>query len=316
MASNVAELAVKGIRKNYDIVGDIYPVMGKSLFHVMTSDAGYEQVQSYVGYGMPQPRGPGGPITESSLAADFGMVFLHSNYALKDIIPQEFIDDDPYALLTRWASGKASSMAESYSTNDELLAANFLTNSGFGSVPAGGMQGTADGQAIFSTSHPVSRQQPSVTVANRPSTATNLSFAAVDAARANLEQQKKANNQTIIKNKITKLVFNPNYEKIALQVLKSDWVPGTADRDMNTLQMKNITPFSWPYWRASGATSSTAYNGWFVQGEEHFLTWFMRQEVDFKQQYILGINSAMFASFQRQSVGAPNFRGLYGDLGS
>ncbi len=314
MASSVPELLVRDIKKNYDVVGDIYPVMGKDLFNVADSDGAYELVQSYVGYGMPQPRGPGGPITESSLMADFGMVFLHSNYAMKDVIPNEFIRDDPFGMLTRWASGKASSMAESYMTNDETLAANFLTNSGFAtSLPPAG---TADGQAIFSLTHPISRVQPAVSAANMPSVAVNLSMAALQAGRANLEQQRKANNETIIKNRPRRLVFNPNYEEIALQCLRSNWVPGTADRDMNTLQMRNIEPFSWPYWQASGATSATAYNGWFMQGETHFLTWFVREAVNFDQQQILGINSIMFASFQRQSLGAPNWRGLYGSLGS
>lgn len=311
--SDYAPLLVKGIRKIYDIVGNTYEPMGKKLFHVEQSNARYEQIQRFGGYGLPQVRGEGTPVADGAIFSDFGKTYYHSNYGLKDVLPQEAIDDDIYGMLTRWCTTAGGAMAESYATNDEILAANFLTNIGFGTAP---VSGSPDGQPIFSTAHPISRVQSAVTVSNRPSTATEISMAGLQAARANLEQQKKANNLTKIRNRIVRLVFNPNKEEIALQLLKSDWVPDNADRNMNTLQIKNIEPFSWPYWEASGATDSTAFNGWFVQGEDHFLTWFVRQATTFKSQNIVAINSVLFASFQRQSLGHDDWRGLYGDLGN
>ena len=311
--SDYAALLVKGIRKNYDVVGQTYPVMGKDLFHVEQSAARYEQVQTYGGYGLPQVRGEGGPVADGFLFTNFGKTYYHTNYGLKDVLPQEAIDDDIYGLLTRWASGRASSMAESYATNDEIIAANFLSNIGFGTAP---VAGSPDGQPIFSVSHPQSKVNPAILLSNTPSAPTNLSMTALQAARANLEQQKKANGITKIKNKIVRLVFNPNLEEIALQLLKSDWVPNTANRNMNTLQMKNIEPFSWPYWEVSGAADPNAFNGWMVQGEEHYLDWFVRQAVTFDQQKIVAINSVLFASFQRQSLGHSDWRGLYASAGT
>lgn len=312
--TNVPALLTKGIRKNYDILGDTYDVMGKKLFHVYDSNAGYEQVQGYVGYGLPQIRGIGQPIAESAIQQDFGKVYLHSNFGLLDVLPMELIDDDIYGLLTRWATSRAGSQAESYATNDEMLAANYLTNVGFASsVP---VQGSPDGQPIFSLNHPVSAVDPTNLQSNTTSAVANMSMAALQAARANLEQQKKANGLTKIKNRIARVVFNPNIEEIVLQLLRSDWVPNTADRNMNTLQMRNIEPFSWPYWEASGAASSTAFNSWFVQGEEHYLEWYLRQAVRFKEQEVVRINSVIYASTQRQSLGHSNWRGLFGSAGS
>lgn len=312
MASTPVELLVKGIRKQYSVVGDTYDVMGKKLFHVDDSNARYEQVQTYIPMGLPQRRGEGSPMADGFIAANFGKTYFHDNFGLKVVLPNEYIKDDLYGLMTRWVSGQASSMAEAYATNDEILPADFLMNIGFGTAP---VVGSPDGQPIFSLSHPVSRLNTGTLLANRPDVVTSLSMTALQAARANLEQQRKANYSTKIKNRIARLVFNPNLEEIAVQLVKGDWVPNNLYRNMNTLQMKDIELFSWPYWEVSGSLNSEAFNGWMVQGEKHYLQWFVRQAVDFDSQGIVAINSTLFASTQRQSLGHDDWRGVFGDTG-
>lgn len=301
----------KGIRKNYDIVGNTYHPIGKSLFHVENSTALYEQVQHYIGYQtLPQVRDFGGQITEASLGKSFSKQYIQVHRGLKDIIPKEVIMNDQYGMITRWCAARGGAMAEIYNTNDELLAAAFFQAGFATTTPA---PGSFDGQPLFSLSHPLNPGSTQVQ-ANRPATNLPLGFAALDGARAGLEQQLKANGLTIIENNIDRLVYNPNQERMAMHLAKSDWIPDTADRDLNTLKGR-YKLVSWPYWRSSGSTNPNTYNSWFVLGETNYLDWFVREAVTFESEAILSIRSVMFASFQSQILGASNFIGVWGSPG-
>lgn len=311
-STDYAGLLVKGIRKNYDIMGQIYPLQGKELFHVKDSSNRYEQEQNWIPYGLPGSRLDGEPVLQGAFAMDFNRMYVHTNFGLGDVIPQEAIDDDVYGMMVKWAAGRGSSMAEAYVTLQEIQAANYFANVGFASGT--GVLGSPDGVAIFSTSHPTSAYNANP-LSNTPATATDLSMAGLQAARANLEQQPKANGVTIQRNNIVKLVVNPNIKEIALQLQKGEWTPGTTDRNMNTIQ-NTFEVFSWPYWRKSGAASATAFNSWFVQGEEHQMVWYDREAVSFDQQKLVNIRSILFASFMRFTLGHSGWRGMYGSVAS
>jgi hypothetical protein len=301
---------VAGLQEAYDFLGRTNPTVGKTLFDAKPTTYGYQQVQHFNPYGtLPQQRDFGGDIAEASIEQGFGKNYLISMYGLKDVIAQEIIRRDNYGMLTRWCTTRGGALAEIYATHDELLAANYFAAQFSLTTPA---PGSPDGVGLFSTSHPLSPQQPNNLQSNRPSTPLPFGMPGLQAARANIEQQLKANGLTRWDNDIDKVVFNPNIEEIVLQCLHSDWVPGTSDRDMNTMKNRNITPVSWKYWTASGATNPFAYNSWFALGKFNFLKWWTLTPVSFDSQKILGINSIMFASFQEQTLGHDAFWGTYG----
>lgn len=308
--SDFGPLLVAGISKIYDIVGGTYEPIGPRLFASRTSSKSYEQVQGMIGYGLPQPRNWGTPIASGALSTDFGKQYLHTYYGLSDVLPKEAIANDVYGLLTRWCSGQASSMAESFDTLQEWVAYGTLGILGFGAAP---VAGAWDAQPLCSTVHPISAINPTFTWGNRPAVEMNLSNAALQWARWNLETQRKANNLTFKKNKISKLVFNPSQLEIALQLTEGKYLPHSGDWDLNTIPRLGINLVSWPYWVRSGATGT--FNGWLAIGEENTLEWYEREPVRFDQQFILAVNSILFAAFCAFTCGWSDPRGVAGSVG-
>ena len=299
-----------GIRENFDLVGQTYPVMGKDLFDVKELAALYDQIVNYTGYRtLPQVRTFGGEIAEASIGRGFDKTFVQVHRGLKDILPDEIIMNDQYGMITRWCTSKGGLMAEIYATNDELLAAGFFAAGFATATPA---PDSFDGQPLFSLSHPLSPGATQVQ-ANMPQTTLPLGMAGMQAARANLEQQLKANGLTRYKNEIRKLVVNPNIKEIALQLAHGEWSPETANRAMNTIQ-GTFDVVSWPYWTTSGAANPNAYNSWFVLAEMNYLQWYIRESVTFESFRIPSVRSTAFASYQSQIMGAANFIGTYGSL--
>lgn len=308
---DIVALLNKGLTKAYDFMGQTHVPVGRKFFEYIPTSSGYDIYQHFNPYGtLPQPRGFGQGIAEASLTQGFGKTYVQVMLGLKDVVANELIKRDEYGMLTRWCTARGGALAEIYQTNDEISAAHVF-KAGFATVtPA---PGSPDGQPLFSLNHPISPQNNTVW-ANMPSTTMPFGMPALQAARANLETQQKANGLTKWNNKPKRIGYHPNIEEIVLQCLHSEWVPGTADLNMNTMKGRDIEPVSWAYWEVSGATNPTAFNSWFVQGEIHYCKWIVLTPVEFKSQEILGINSTMFASFQEQVLGFDSPWGMYGSL--
>lgn len=309
--SNLPYLMNKGLTIAHDMVGQTHEPVGRKLFHYQKTASSYDMVQHTTGHAtLPQPRGFGDGIVEASMTPGFAKTYIQVNYGLKDIIANELIERDEYGMLVKWVNSRGGDLAELYATNDELSAVSVFKAGFSTTTPA---PGSPDGQPLFSASHPTSPTN-SVTWSNMPPVTMPFGMAALQAARAALETQAKANGITKWDNKIDKVVFHPNIEEIVLQCLYGDWNPGSADLAMNTMKNRGIQPISWPYWEVSGSSNATAYNSWFVQGKTHYCRWFVLQPVKFKQQEILGINSTMFASFLTQVLGFDAAWGMFGSL--
>jgi hypothetical protein len=306
---DVNPLLMRGLSEAVDFLGQTYPRIGEKFYHQPSTNAGYDQVQHFNPYGtLPQPRGFGQGIQEASLSTGFAKTYYQVMYGLKDVIADELIRRDLYGMLTRWCTTRGGALAEIYATNDEISAVHVF-KAGFASTtPAGG---SPDGQPLFSANHPIAPGSNQVW-SNVPPTNMPFSMPALQFARANLETQLKANGLTVWLNSIARVAFHPNIEEIVLQCLHSDWVPGTADLNMNTMKGRGIEPISWPYWQVSGATNPTAYNSWFVQGKVHHCKWYTLTPVRFDSQKILGINSTMFASFKEMVLGYDAAWGMAG----
>ena len=267
-------------------------------------------VQHFVPYGtLPQKRNFGSGIAEAAIQTGFSKTYLIDMYGLKDIVAEEIIRRDQYGMMTIWCNSRGGALREIYETHDEYLAANYLAAQFSTATPA---PGSPDGVGLFSKVHPLN---PYNTAPQSNTTSVPMPFGmpGLQAARANIEQQMKANGLTIWDNDIDRIVHNPNIEEIVLQCLHSKWVPNTSDRNMNTMKGK-VGHVSWPYWRASGSTNPNAFNSWFALAKKNYLNWYTLTKTMFEQQKILGIHSIMFASFQEQTLGHDNYYGTFGSV--
>lgn len=312
--TDIAALLGRGLEDNFLMEYKTRAIQARDLFHVDKTGGRYVDLQGWIGYGAPQSRRPGGTVQQDSIKPNFPKRIVMVGYSLGDVIAEEDVMDDQYGMLVRWASGRGGAMAVSYVTLQERVAADFFATLGFGTAP---VQGFADGQPLFSTAHPISAANSAITASNRPSTDIDLSMAALQAARANLDQQLAPNNYTVIANQIRKLVVNPNLLDIALQLAKGDWERGTGDLNMNVLKNYKIDVVAWPYFRKTGATSATgSWNAWFCEGETHYLCWYDREQVSFQNDKDINTRSLVFTSHIRFGLGAEDWRGTYGSAGS
>ena len=314
----LASLLSEGIKEHAGYELETYPKIYPKLFHERKTSGRYIQTQRYIPYKLPGDRDPGGVVTQGEILMDFGYRLVVRGFSLGDVVADEDLMDDLYGMLARWASSRGGSIARSYVTLEEREAATYFGTTGFTATsPA---PGSPDGDSLFSTSHPTSAYDNVNQISNRPSAEVDLSMAALQAMRANLEQQMSNNGVTIQMNRLARIVVNPNIAEIAYQLAKGEWVStsnaGNSDRSINTMKGA-FDVVVWPYFRRTGATGGYAgsYNAWFGQGETHSMVWYDREALTFDQDKDANTRSTLFTSHRRFVLGHEDFRGMYGSLG-
>lgn len=311
MSSNLYPLFIKGINRHFLLELMTYNPKWKSIFHVGATDERYIWHQGWQGYPLPQFRVPGEPIAQSQFAPSFNKQYIIRSFGLGDSFPQEDIDDDLYAVITFSAAKKGGLMARSFVNLMEYDTAGFFQNQGY--VSGSSVAGMSDGKSLFNTAHPISANNTGTTASNRPSIDADMSVALAQFYAVNLRTQKAPDNLTFIDNEVRAVVFNPTLHYVVRQVYRGQWVPNTADRDLNYLPEDGVEFIEWAYFQSSGLTGTN--NSTFVVGREHYLYFFMRSAYNTKTDYDIHTNSQIVTAMARYDEGASDWRGTSGSLG-
>lgn len=298
--------------KQFGIEYDIWESALDQIFHMGTMSGRYSDEQEWEMYALPGSRLPGEGILQGSFKPSYGKRFTPVNYALGDIVAYEDWDDDQTGTLTKVLPSKGGALAVSHRTLREVVGAAYFKNLAF-AAEANNVPTMSDGRPQFSTAHPISQANPGVTVSNRASSGSDLSFSSYDAGHVNIIQQKAANNTQFLQNKPRVLVINPTNHRVADQLFKNEWQPNTADRNRNTYK-GDVTVIEWPYFQASGSTGSN--NSWFIVAENHSQQFLVRQEPKVSSDYATGTQSYIFVSTSRFVVGSRGWRGTFGNPGA
>lgn len=315
MPLDISPVFEKAIKKHYFDEAKYVDTQVDKIFHVENMTGAYADEQLWEMIGGPEARMPGMPVATKSFGASFAKRYVPVSYALGGFVPEEWVEDDVIGVLHKYAAGQGGALARSFATHRERLGAEVLSVLGFGTAP---VYGSPDGQPLFSTQHPLSLNNSSITVANRPSSGVDLSHAAWDTMRQNLVQQLAPNNYDIVTNPPKVLVINPQLHTIATRLLKQEWEPTYATTEttrqgmLNVAKLDNFTVIEWPHWRYG----NTGWNAWFTLGETHYLKWFNRTKLQIKTGFVLDLLSYQFVAYVRYTCGWTDWRGTYGSPGA
>ncbi len=307
-ARDLSVLLAPGIDRHFNIEYDEYPSVISELFHVETTKSRVIQSQGWIRPGLPERIRPGETVPHGDFGASFGKKYIVLDYALGFAIPFVDVEDDQYGVINRIVPMQGGAFAQSFRTLEEICAARFFGTVGFQSGTS--VPGMADGVSLFNIAHPVSAQNPSVTVANRPTTDVALSATSLKAALIALTTQMAPNNLHKIRNDARLLVISPQNRFVARQLLQTDWEPNSPNLNQNVIRQDGLRALEWPYFDTNNGAA------WFVLGQRHHLYWYVRQRpktiVDKDTQRL----SWIVVQYARFAWGADDWRGTYGTYGA
>ncbi len=218
---------------------------------VENSDRQTEIAMNIVGFGDTPEKPEGEPYATDLLRPGHEKRITHTEFGLGFEVTETALEDDRYGQLKRY--GKWLTFSANYVLAKR--AAN-LYNNGFST------ETTADGVAIFSTSHVLAGGG---TFSNRSSADTALSWTALRDAIITLETETKHDSGQLADTvESLRLVVPPHLEMLAERIVNSTNLPGVADNDTNAIKRRrNIA--------IDVDKLLTDTNAWFVQAADNDL---------------------------------------------
>jgi hypothetical protein len=278
---------------------ETYPAQWKEIFSFNTSDKNFEQdlEMRLLGLGQFKPEG-------QSMYVDSGMgqrvlsTYFHRTLALSFAITEEAQEDNLYkSQFPQGAKALKASMLET----KEYLAAAVLTNGSSTSYPGG------DGQPLFSLSHPIDGG----VYANRPTTFADLNEATLEAGII-ATQQFKNQAGLITSIRAEKLIVPATGQFVAKRILGSQFRPGTANNDINAINMMDMIP--------KGFTVNQYLplnNAWFIlTSAQDGMKYFQRRPLKTDMYTDFDTKNLMCGATERYSFGWSNPRAMYASYGA
>lgn len=302
MAINRAQLVKElepGLNALFGLEYDKYPEECKQIFDSESSDRAFEEEVMLSGFGEAATKAEGGGVTYDSASEAWTARYSHETIALAFAITEEAIEDNLYDRLSaRYTKALARSMRHT----KEVKGANVL-NRAFNSSYLGG-----DGLELISTAHPLTSGG---TLANEPSTATDLNETALENAMIDIAAFVDERGLKIAVQG-QKLIIPAELQFVAERLLKSEGRVGTADNDLNALRSSGMLP--------QGYTVNhylTDSDAWFVKTDApNGMKLFERAKVKTSMEGDFETGNVRYKARERYSFGWSDPRAIYGSPGA
>ena len=272
------------------------PIEGTKLTNTATSRRAYEEDFNMAGFGVLTPKVEGGSITYQDPKQGTVKRYTWTTYASGYRITQELMDDELYGIF---GNKLARALGRSARNNEEVVRHSVLNNAF--STSYGGFNA---GESLISTSHALLRGG---TIANRPTVDTDLSLPALQAALEHFHGLKDEAGLPIVYMPTT-LVHSIGDYWIANQILKSQFLPGGNQNDINQVAREGITP------HLSHFLTDT--DAWYVIADKHDMNYFDRRPFMFSNTDDFETGDAKFKGTRRNGAGFGDWRGVYGSSGA
>lgn len=294
-----AKALMPGVNKWYGKAYAEHNTEWTDLFDTFTSNKRYEEDVSISSFGLASVKNEGDSIAFDSEKQGFVTRYAHVVYGLGFIVTREAFEDDLYDVVgQRRARGLAFSMHQT----KENVGAN-IYNRAFNSSYTG-----ADGLELCSTAHV---NIAGGTWANELSTAADLSEASLE--QACIDIGKWTNDRGLKISVMPRCLIIPvDLEFEANRILKTQYRVGTADNDINVLNMQGKFPEGI---KMNHYLSDT--DAWFMRtnapdGMKHFV----RRGPQFAIDNDFDTENAKFKATERYSFGWTDPRGIFGSPGA
>ena len=274
-----------------------YPSMKDQLFNEHPISTDIVQHTTLSGLRNPVIVPEGSAIPSQSIQPGFDRTYTVDKVATSFSITKEMRDDQKFNFIQRGVESFSKGMFEA----KEISLSNVFNN---GFTTAG-----PDGQALFSTAHPL-ENGGGQTGSNRGTTAA-LSVTSFRALR-NLFQDTLNENGQRSRYMMQYLVCPQELQDIGMELIKSQYHPENANNAVNTIygSVQLLPNGYWPY-----LTSATAF---FIvsRKEDHSLYFINRQSMQVDSDYDKRTQTWDFFADERYTQGFSGWRGTAGNSGA
>lgn len=251
------------------------------------------------GLGPLRLKGEGENIIYDDIIPGGTVAYTPVRLALGYKVTQEVIDHELYGQVEKIERGLVKSAVDAQETTAALALNNgFVTTDGDGFEAAG-----FDGLALFSTAH--TRLDGGAVARNRPTTDVDLGVTSFQNALIDIDNMKDERGRPIY-SRPQLLIVSPEDRYTAMELLQSEYKPGTANNEINAL--KGVTSFMVSHYK-------TDTDAWMIKSDVHDVNfiWDTRprggMEEDFDAEIIKRKIVEGFA------VGHGEWRGWWGSSG-
>ena len=271
----------------------------KEIFETETSERSFEEETKLSGFSAAPVKNEGSAIAYDNGQEVFTARYTHETIALGFSLTEEAIEDNLYdSLSARYTKALARAMSYTKQTK-----AATVLNNGFNSSYPGG-----DGQALFSTAHPLVSGGVN---SNRPTTPADLNETSLEAAVIQIAAWTDERS-LLIAAKPKKLVIPPSLMFVATRLLETELRVGTADNDINAIKNNGSIP--------EGYTVNhflTDTNAWFLTTDvPNGLKHFVRTPMSTGMDGDFDTGNVRYKARERYSFGWSDPLGMYGSPGS
>lgn len=271
------------------------PAEGPKLVNQNTekSRAWVEDIE-IAGFGTLQPKVEGGPITYQDIPTGTPKRYTWTTFALGFRITQEMMEDDLYAIF---GNKMSKALGKSARNNQEVVMFAPFNNAFDPTV-----NGFKAGEALIGN-HVGLR---GATLTNAPVTPTDLTLPALQAAFEHFHNLKDDSGIAAMY-RPAKLVHSIGDYWIANQILKSQFLPGGNNNDINQISREGITPMLVHY--------LTDPDAWYVLADDTDVNYFSRRPFTMSNMDDFETGDAKFKGSLRNGAGFGGWRGVYGSTG-
>ena len=271
----------------------------KEIYETETSERSFEEETKLSGFSAAPVKNEGSALSYDNAQEAWTARYNHETIALGFSITEEAIEDNLYdSLSARYTKGLARAMAYT-----KQVKAAAVLNNGYNAAYVGG-----DGQALFSTAHPLVNGG---TNSNTFSTPSDLNETALEAAVIQIAAWTDERG-LLIAAKPRKLVVPPSLMFVATRLLETELRVGTNNNDINAIKNNGSIP--------EGYTVNhflTSTNTWFLttdvpNGLKHFERIPLQNSMDGD----FDTGNVRYKSRERYSFGWSDPLGMYGSAGA
>lgn len=292
--SSFGDILEPGFRKIFNDAFKETERVFTSVFRINNSAKQDERDSAISGFGLLVPKPAGQPIQYEDPVMMYDVLYTHITYAKGFKIEKELYDDDQYNIMNR----KPDQLGRAARRTEETQGAA-VWNNAMSTTQLGG-----DGKPLASTIHP--RSDGGSSQSNASSTGLPLTEANFETERLAMRKQLDDKGMKI-DTAPNRIIIPIDLEKAANIIFNSKLRSGTADNDLNPYLNKiEVTP--WIF-----LTSATRH--FLIDEDQHQVTWFWREKVNFKQDEAFETDVSLFKVRERFSAGFSDWRGVYGSNG-
>ena len=292
-------LLAPGLRKVFFQLLDERPPEYSKIANEETSSRAYEEDLEIGGLGSMPVKPEGRGIIYQDLRQGGKKRYTHLTYGLGFRVTLEMVEDDLYNVMKK----NTKELAKAARNAREVAFFNMLNNA---FTTQYGFPKFGNNESLIAATH---TKLGGGTGSNRATTDADLSPTALEAAIISFESlADEMDIPVVIKPRL--LLGGPQLKMTMREILGSEFRPYTSNNEINALREEGLDYMVGHY--------IVDPDSWFLLAGkgDHDLNFFERQAVRFQNGDDFDTGDAKFKAFQRFSVGAGEWRGIYGSQGA